>query len=54
MALHGEPPLRELDHGRWTGHRWNQIAAYDRGAYAPFSVEPRLISVLHSVVLAAV
>lgn len=33
IPLHVEPRLRELDHGRWTGHSWDAMEAYDHAAY---------------------
>ena len=33
IPLHVDERLRELDHGRWTGHLWEQIEAYDHAAY---------------------
>lgn len=31
--LHIEPRLRELEHGRFTGHTWDALDAYDHAAY---------------------
>lgn len=33
LPLLVEPRLRELEHGRWTGHTWDCIDAWDHAAY---------------------
>jgi alpha-ribazole phosphatase len=33
IPLHVDERLREVEHGRWTGHQWNAIEAYDHAAY---------------------
>lgn len=33
LPLLVEPRLRELEHGRWTGHTWDSIDACDHAAY---------------------
>lgn len=33
LPLLVEPRLRELEHGRWTGHSWDSIEANDHAAY---------------------